>query len=245
MPDATADFQELELIDSLISRLDGLINESDSAPLFIASPEQAKRAFYRAFNGAGLDRKLGASEAVFLDDSRLILHCNKTDLVRQAVLEVTVQASKNGRGENIAMVNGRVIGLKRVRGGYDVEIEISGRSMRRITPGQKLRECIGKNDSAGWNRWCQDIRDGIELTGMNLRGMDLSGYDLCCADLSGADLSGANLSGAILAGADLRQCAMANATAAGADFFHASMDRSQEPLLAQSGLLEMESVVFE
>ncbi|MDR1535166.1 MAG: pentapeptide repeat-containing protein [Planctomycetota bacterium] len=244
MPEAGLEFPELELIDSLIYRLDSLINESDSAPLVIAAAGQAKRAVYRILNNPVLDRKPKTAEAVLLDDAKLVLQCSKTDLVRQSTLEVVVQASKNGRGENMAVINGRVDGIKRVRGGYHVEIEVVDRRMRRITPGQKIRECLRRNDVSGWNRWCQDIRDEIELTGIDLKNSDLSGYDFCGADLSGSDLSGANLTGAVLAGADLRHCNLANVTVTGADFFHAFMNSSQEPLLGQSGMPEVESVIF-
>ena len=244
MAEALAEFQELELISGLIGKLENLINESDSVPLVISSPDQAKRAAYVILNSASLDRKPKPAEAAALNESRLILHCNKTDLVKQTQLEVTIQAGKNGRGENMATVTGRVAGLKRVRGGYDIEIAVTELRMSRITPGQKLRECLNRKDAATWNRWCQDIRDEIDLTGMDLRQQDLSGYDLCCADLSGSDLTGANLTGAILAGANLRQCRLDNAAVTATDFFHAVMNRGQAQLLAQSGMPEVESVVF-
>jgi hypothetical protein len=244
MAEALAEFQELGLVNSLISGLENLITESDSVPLVISSPDQAKRAAYVILNATTLDRKPKPAEAMALNESRLILHCNKTDLVKQANLEVTIQAGKNGRGENTAVVTGRVLGLKRVRGGYDIEIGVGELRMSRITPGQKLRECLGRKDTAAWNRWCQDILDEIDLTGMDLRQQDLSGYDLCCADLSGSDLTGANLAGTILAGANLRQCKLENVTVTTTDFFHAVMHRGQVQLLAQSGMPEIESVVF-
>ncbi|MDR2390278.1 MAG: pentapeptide repeat-containing protein [Planctomycetota bacterium] len=242
---ATGEFQELELLDSLIFRLEALINESDSAPLVIASPAQSRRAMYTVPNNPAFDRKPKSGEAVLLNDKSLILHCTKTDLVRQIVIEVAIHANKNGHGENMAMVSGRVVALRRVRGGYDIEIEVAGQRMARITPGQKIRECLRRGDAAGWNRWCQDIADAIDLTGIALENAELAGYDLCCADLTGSDLSGANLAGAILSGADLRQCKLDDATMIGADLFHSSMLRVQAPFLLQSGMVEAESVTFD
>lgn len=246
MSETAVDFPELELIDTLIAGLEGLIAEADETPLSISVAGAPKRAVYRIL-GAGLatDRKPKAADAVHLDEKRLILHCAKTEVVRQTPLEVAVQAEKSGRGEVMAVITGKVTGLKRVRGGYDVEIDIGEMRKTRITPAQKLRECLGKGDVPAWNRWCQDIRDSLELIGMDLRRADLSGCDLCCADLTDADLSGANLTGTTLAGADLTRCKLDQVTVSGTDFFRARMVRSQSALLPLSGMPESESVVFE
>lgn len=247
MPEAVAEFAELEQIERLIAGLEAMIAEADETPLAIEAGGQAKRATYRVLGNAAVtaDRKVQTADAVYMDDKRLVLRCTKTEVVRLTQLEITVQAEKSGRGETLAIVNGKVLGLKRVRGGYDIGIEIGDVRKTRITPGQKLRECLDKNDAAGWNRWCQDIRDNLDLTGMDLRHADLSGYDLCCADFSGADLGGANLSGAVLAGADLAQSNLEQTTVTGTDFFRARMKRSQTQLLSLSGMPEAESVVFE
>lgn len=247
MPEAAAEFAELELIEKLIAGLEGMIAEADETPLAIETGGRPRRASYRVLGNAAVasDRKIQAAEAIYMDDKRLVLRCNKTDVVRLTELEITVQAEKSGRGETLAVVNGKVLGLKRVSGGYDIGVEIGDVRKSRITPGQKLRECLDKGDATGWNRWCQDIRDSLDLTGMDLQKADLSGYDLCCADLSGADLGGANLSGAVLAGADLARSNLEQATVAGTDFFRARMNRSQTQLLSLSGMPEVESVVFE
>lgn len=244
--DEPATFPELALIDELITGLEALIAESDETPLAITSTDKPKRAVYRVLNDTSpTGRKARTGEAVHLDAERLVLRCNTTEVVKQTPMEVAVMAEKSGRGESMAIIKGKAIGLKRVRGGYDIEIEIREMRKTRVTPGQKLRECLGKGDVTGWNRWCQDIRDNIELIGMDLKRADLAGYDLCCTDLTGADLSGANLSGAILAGADLVHCRLENVTVTGADFFRARMNRDQAPLLQLCGMPEVESVVFE
>ncbi len=246
MPEAAVAFQELELVDSLITGLDAMIAEADETPLSIATSGPPKRAVYRILGtGLATDRKPKSGDAVYLDGSRLVLHCAKTEVVRQTPLEIVIQAEKSGRGETMAVVTGKVLGLKRVRGGYDVEVEISEMRKTRITPAQKLRECLGKADPVAWNRWCQDIRENLELIGMDLKKADLSGYDLCCADLADADLTGANLSGATLAGADLTKCKLDQVLVSGTDFFRARMVRSQAQLLSLSGMPEVESVVFD
>lgn len=239
------DFPELQVLDDLIAGLEALIIESDESPLSILTTDRPKRAIYRILSDSGPSvRKAKTGEAVYLDGSRLVLRCNTTEVVRQTPMEVAVLAEKSGRGETMAVIRGKAAGLKRVRGGYDIDIEIGEMRKTRVTPGQKLRECLGKNDATAWNRWCQDIRDTIELIGMDLKKADLSGYDLCCSDLTGSDLSGANLNGAILAGADLSHCKMDNVMVVGTDFFRARMNRTQTPLLQLSGIPEVESVIF-
>lgn len=239
-------FPELALIDQLIAGLEALIAESDESPLHIDSHQPSKRAIYRIIGtNTPIEKKKLPCDAIYLDGTKLILRCNNTEAVRQTQLEVAVQAEKSGRGETMAMIRGKVTNTKRVRGGYDLEIDIVEMRKTRITPGQKLRECLGKSDQAAWNRWCQDIKGNLELIGMDLKRADLTGYDLCCADLTGSDLSGANLAGAVLAGADLTGCKLDSATVAGTDFFRAKMKRSQAAVLAQSGMPEVESVLFE
>lgn len=246
MPEAMVSFPELELLDQILSGLEALIQESDEAPLSIGANQKPRRAVYRILSAsAPSEKKSFFGDAVYLDSQKLILRCTNTEAVRLTPVEVTVQAEKSGRGETVAIIAGKVGELRRVRGGYDIDIEIGEMRKVRTTPSQKLRECLDKSDAASWNRWCQDIRESIELVGMDLRSVDLGGYDLCCADLTGTDLSGANLTGAILAGADLSQCAMDKALVTGADFFRARMNRAQAPLLNQSGMPEIESVIFE
>lgn len=244
--DVPLSFPELELVDRLIAGLEALIHESDETPLTIELTQKPKRAVYRILTGTSpSERKVRTGDAVYLNSGMIILRCNTTEVVRLTPLEIMVQAEKSGRGETMAIIRGKARELKRVRGGYDIEIDIEEMRKTRVTPNQKLRECLHKNDSAGWNRWCQDIRGDIELIGMDLRRADLTGYDLCCADFTGSDLSGANLSGAILAGADLSHCIMEKVVVAGTDFFHAKMNRAQASILPQSGMPEVESVVFD
>lgn len=247
MVEATAEFQELELVDELVTQLEALITEADETPLVIDAGIPPRRAVYRIMGNAvgAVDRKPKTGDAVFLDAAKLVLRCNKTEVVRQTLLEIAVQAEKSGRGETLAIISGKVQALKRVRGGYDIEIDIGEMRKTRITPGQKLRECLGRNDVAAWNRWCQDIRDSLDLMGMDLKHADLSGYDLCCADLTNSDLSGANLGGAILSGANLAGCKLDKVAVGGTDFFRARMNRSQASLLSLSGMPEIESVVFD
>ncbi len=246
MIDTETTFPELELIDELISGLEMLITEADESPLAISTTAQPKRAFYRILNASlGGDRKAKTADATYLDGNHLILFCSKTEAVKGAILEIMVQAEKSGRGESLAMIRGKALSLKRVRGGYELAVDITEMRRSLITPVQKLRECLGKNDAAGWNRWCQDIRENIELAGMDLKKAELVGYDLCCANLNESDLTGANLTNAILAGADLVNCRLDHATFTGADFFRARMNRSQAWALPQSGMPEVESVIFE
>lgn len=238
---------ELEILDQLIAGLEAVIVESDETPLVILASDPPKKAVYRnlSFGVSSDAKKLHPCEAVFLDASRLVLRCPKTEIVRLTPVEVTVNAEKSGRGEAFSIVTGKAASIKRIRGGYEVEVDVTERRQVRITPSQRLRESLARNDAQGWNRWCQDIREGLELVGMDLQNADLQGFDLCCADLSGSDLSGANLTGAILSGANLTHCKLDDATVSGADFFRARMNRNQAGLLPLAGMLEIESVVFE
>lgn len=247
MPDAIATHPELEMLDDLIAKLEAIIAESDESPLTIAAHDPAKKAQYRVLGNAAAtgDKKPQPCEAVYLDEARLVLRCTKTEVVRLMPLEVTVNAEKSGRGEAFSVVTGKVASIKRVRGGYEVEIEVAEKKKFRVPTSQRLREFLARNDAVGWNRWCQDVRDGLELMGMDLRRADLQGYDLCCADLTDSDLSGANLSGSTLAGAELANCKLDDTTVTGADFFRARMKRNQAGLLPLSGMPEMESVIFD
>lgn len=244
--DAPLSFPELETIDRLISGLESLIHESDETPFTIDLTQKPRRAVYRILSGGSVgERKPKTGEVALLTGSSLILRCAVTEIVRLTPVEVLVHAEKSGRGEVTVTARGKAREIRRVRGGYEISVEIEDTRKNRLTPGRKLEDCVRKNDPAAWNRWCQDIPGAFELTGLNLRNADLNGYDLCCADLSGTDLSGANLAGAILAGADLRKCIFEQTSVLGADLFHAKMHRSQAGLLKQSGMPEVESVVFD
>lgn len=244
---APLSFPELELIDKLIAGLEALIHESDETPFSIDSTMRPRRAVYRLLSGApqAKEKKTRTGEVTFLNDSLLVIRCVVTEIVRLMPVEVMIQAEKSGRGEIMVTVRGKTRDIKRVRGGYDIVLDVEETRKTRLSPVRKLQDCVGKNDAAAWNRWCQDIHGTIELAGMDLKNADLNGFDLCCADLSGADLSGANLGGAVLAGADLRKCVFEQTSVLGADFFRAKMNRAQAALLKQSGMPEVESVVFD
>lgn len=244
---AQAQLSDLEILDTLIATLDELIAEAEEAPLVISASDPSRRASYRPIGNAAAnsdDRKPKPAEAVFLADGKLILRCAKTEAVRLMPVEAAIIAGKTGRGETTVLATGIVTGLKRISGGYDVEVRVDDSRRIHVTPGQKLREFVEKANAAGWNRWCQDIRDAIDLSGVDMAGTDLSGYDLCCADLSGANLSGCDLSNAILAGADLAKTKLDNVKVAGTDFFRARMSRRHAGLLPLSGMPEQESVIF-
>lgn len=239
-------FPELEMVDGLIAGLEALLVESDETPLRIDSTHPPKRAIYKIFGGGGpSERRVYHAEALFLDDTRLVLRCQDTHLVKQTPVQVTIQAEKSGRGEVIAIFKGKVKDLKRVQGGYDVFIEIAETNKLRVTAAQKLRDFVAHGDAMGWNRWCHDIPGIIELVGMDLRSVDLNGFDLCCADLTGSDLTGANLSGAIMSGSILIRCVIKNVTAVGTDLFAARLSRNHASLLQQSGMPEVDSVIIE
>lgn len=243
---AATEFPELSLIDDLIAGLESLIAESDETPLSIDATQRPRKSLYRNLTATSpMERKVRYCDAVYLDGQRVTLRCNSTEIVRQMPLEIMIQAEKSGRGEVMAMIKGKAREIKRVRGGYDVEVDIAEMRKTRLTPGQKLRECLHKNDAAAWNKWVQDIPGKVELMGMDLQNAELAGYDLCCADFTGSDFSGANLGGAVLAGADLRNCTLERVSAAGADLFHARLDRAHASLAGQSGMPETESVVLD
>lgn len=240
------DFPELELIDQLILRLEQVFLEANDTAIRIDAGEPPKRAIYRILNAAAGSHapRPVAAQALRLDDTQLVLFCNVTEIVKGSLLDVSVQARKSGRGESQALIRGKATGLRRVRGGYEVDIYIEKMRRSVTTPGQKLQECLGKNDMAGWNRWCAEITDTINLTGLRLVKADLQGYDLCCADLTGTDLSGANLTGANLSGSDLARTRLDNAIVQGTDLFGARMNRRAAWAVQQSGLLETESIAF-
>ncbi len=180
--DAPLSFPELELIDRLISGLEALIHESDDAPFFIDSTDRPKRAVYRILAGSPNERKPRAVDVTFLNESLLVLRCSVTGVVRLTPVEVMVQAEKSGRGETMAIVRGKAREIKRIRGGYEIGVEVGESRKTRLTPARKLADCLRRNDAAAWNKWCQDIHGAIDLTGLDLRNADLNGYDLCCAD---------------------------------------------------------------
>jgi hypothetical protein len=243
---STAEFPELVLVDELIAGLEALITESDETPLSIDGTQRPRKSVYRNMTTTSQqERKLHPCEATHLDGSRVTLRCGTTELVRLTQLEVMVQAEKSGRGETMAIIKGKVHETRRVRGGYDIDVDIAEMRKIRTTPAQKLRECLLKGDAVGWNRWVQDIPGRMELMNSDLKKADLSGYDLCCADFTGSDFTGANWGGAILAGADLRDCVLERVTAAGADLFRARLNRAHASLVSQSGLPEMESVILD
>ncbi len=242
---AAQEFAELSLVDELIAGLEALIAEADEAPLSIDASQRPRKSVYRNLIAANLsERKLRPCDAVHLDEQRLVLRCNSTEVVRQTPLEVTIQAEKSCRGETVATIIGKVREIKRIRGGYDIEIDISETRKNRTTPSQKLRECLARNDAATWNRWVQEITGNLELMGMDLKKADLAGYDLCCADFTGSDFTEAKLGGAILGGAILRNCVLEKVAVAGADLFMAKLDRVHAPLVVQSGMPETESVIL-
>ncbi len=240
------EFPELSLVDELIAGLEALITESDETPLSIELTQRPRRSVYRNLSAAGpQERKLHGCDAVYLSAERLTLRCNTTEVVRQVPLEIMIQAEKSGRGETMAIIKGKAREIRRVRGGYDIDVDIAEMRKTRMTPSQKLRECLLKSDAATWNRWVQDIPGRVDLMGMDLKNAELAGFDLCCADFTGSDFSGANLGGSILAGADLRNCAMEGVSVAGADLFRARMNRTQASLVSQAGLPETESVILD
>ncbi|MDR1613445.1 MAG: pentapeptide repeat-containing protein [Planctomycetota bacterium] len=243
---ATAASGDLDVLDDLIFRLEKLIVEAEEAPISISFSDPPKKAVYRPVGNAAnaLDRKGQTAEAVYLNGEKLVLRTPKTQLVRLMGIEATVRAEKSGRGETSAVMTGVVSGMKRVRGGYEITVDISDSRRVTVTAGQKLRESLERNDAAAWNRWCQEIKDHIDLSGMDLQNADLSGFDLCFANLSGADLTGADLSGAILSGADLSRTKLDGVAVTGADFFRARLNRKYAGLLTLTGMPEIESVVF-
>lgn len=242
----TVSNNQIDILDDLISRLEFLITKADEEPLTISTSDKPKRSFYRPLGvlASSFDRKSKISEAIFLANDKLTLKCTKTELVKLMKVEVTILGGKNGHGEVSFIIAGVVSGMRRVRGGYEVDITIDESRRVQVTPGQKIRESVENNDVAGWNRWCQDIKDNLDLTGINLANANLTGYDLCCADLTDADLSGADLTNAMLAGADLSRTNLDAAKVVGADFFRSKINRGQAALLSQSGMPEKESVIF-
>ncbi len=237
---------DLEILDELISNLEMLITASDETPIIITSKDRPKRATYRPIGNIAntVDRKPKPADAVYLNSEILIIRLVKTQLVKLMSVEVTVLVGKNGRGETSVIITGKVDNVKKIRGGYEIDITISETRRVQVTPGQKLRESVERADVAGWNRWCQDIKDFLDLAGITLADADLTGYDLCCADLSGADLTGADLTGAVLAGANLTETKLDNVKVVGTDFFRARMKRTSATLISLSGMPEKESVIF-
>ncbi len=246
MVDAPAtDFPELSLVDELIAALEALITESDETPLAIDPTQRPKKSVYTNLVATSpMERKPHPCDAVFLDGKTVTLRCVNTEVVRQTPLEIMIQAEKSARGETMAILKGKAREIRRIRGGYDIDIDIDEMRKTRTTPSQKLRECLHKNDAATWNRWVQDIPGRVELMGMDLKNAELAGFDLCCADFTGSDFTGSNWNGAILAGADLRNCVLEKVNAAGADLFHVRLNRVHAPIISQTGMPEVESVVI-
>ena len=236
----------LELLDDIIGKLELLITQADEKPLVITAQDPPRRSVYRPIGNVSnsIDRKPKPADVIFLDTVKMTLRCNKTVLVRLMSVEVTVVGGKNGRGEVSFIFTGSVTSQKRVRGGYETDIDIKEMRRVQITPGQKLRESVEKDDATSWNRWCQDIKDPIDLSGINLARSNLSGYDLCCADLTGADFSGCDLSNAILAGADLSNANLEAVKVTGTDFFRVKINRKHATLISASGMPEKESVIY-
>ncbi len=146
--EAVVEFPELSLVDELIAGLEALITESDETPLSIESTQRPRKSVYRNLTATNSqERKLHPCEAVYLSGERLTLRCHNTEIVRQMALEIMIQAEKSGRGETMAIVKGKAREIRRVRGGYDIDVDIAEMRKTRMTPSQKLRECLLKNDA--------------------------------------------------------------------------------------------------
>ena len=236
----------LELLDEIIGKLELLITQADETPLVITLQDPPRRAVYRPIGNVSnsIDRKHKLSDVVVLNTEKMMMRCKKSELVRLMSVEVTVVGGKNGKGEVSFIFLGLVTGQRRVRGGYETDIDIKEMRRVQVTPGQKLRESVERDDVAGWNRWCQDIRDPIDLSGIDLSNATLAGYDLCCADLTGADFSGCDLSNAILSGANLSRTNLDEVKVTGADLFRVKINRKHAALISASGMPEKESVIF-
>jgi hypothetical protein len=101
---------------------------------------------------------------------------------------------------------------------------------------------VADNNVALWNDWCAPLTEGVVLRNLHCPNANLSGYDFCCAELVNCDWREVKLTDANLAGADLTRCQLNGAVVLGADLFGATLPTRYENFIAESGLIEIESV---
>lgn len=233
-------------LDQLIGKLEEALEKPVPEQIVVAAGDPPKRAQYRilaeTYTGIAA-RKPRPAEVRLLTGPELLMVSQK-DVARKMPVEVTVFAGKNEQGETIHVAQGEVSQMNRVSGAYEIRVDVSDLREVLIPAHKRFMEFVTARDTAGWNRWCSGLKEGVALRELDLTRADLSNCDLCCADLSGADLTDADLSGAILSGADLTGCCLEGVAVNGADFFRAKLPRKFMGLLLASGMVEVESVIL-
>ena len=193
---------------------------------------------------ASFDKNPRSAVAISFENDEMTMRVTQGDLVRQMELETVVFLGKTGRSQLTRVLRGRLLGRRRVSGGYEFTVKIESQRRVQVTAAQKLHDAIERNDPSIWNRWCADLADGVDLERLDAKGVKLAGFDLSFANLAGADLSFADLSGAGLGGANLEGANLEGTKAAGADLFRARLPKKYAALVLEAGLVETESVIF-
>lgn len=167
-----------------------------------------------------------------------------TDAARGREIQMDILAAQDVTGEKHLLCRLLVRKTTRISGAYEFEAEIRSIRTMRVDAAWVFARHAAQGDAGGWNRWIGKTDDPADLRRLNLEDAPLAHFDLCCADLRGSNLQGADLSLANLAGADLRGCRLEGVKVGGADLFGAKVPASYRHLVAASGLVETESVVF-
>ena len=234
------------VLESMAEQLEAIIHD---AALCSFAPT-AKRPFLNAeieFISDGYinpkDRKAKQAKVLFMQEGLVRLQMQET-LLRSQKVQLTAFMQKTGKGEDRAVSIGIVSQCKRVKGGYDAELELDTMELKQLPAIDLFLNCALEGDFATWNRWCADLTDNLELQELNLQNMTLANFDLCAANLVGSDLTGVDLSNANLSGANLCDCNLSGVRITGADLFGARLPRQHMDLIGASGLVEVESVVL-
>lgn len=238
--------QLIEVIDRLVLQLESALDAVADYEFVAVAGRPPRRGTFRIVSSAYVslaDRKPRSVDVLLMRGAEMMFQ-SRDNVARRATLEVTVLTKKTGEGEVLHVVQATVTDVKRSMGGYEVYCALTGLQRMAVPAYRRFLDCVTNEDPVGWSRWCADLREPAVLRDLDLQRTDLTRFDLCCADLAGSDLSDANLSGALLSGANLSGCCLDGAQVAGADLFGARIPSDYRGLVANSGMIEVESVIF-
>lgn len=240
--------EALGRLDQLIADLESTMKEADFGRMMIAagaSPRPATFVMTESSIGASLAQTKKTYTCIVTElTAEKVVYRAQTDISRSVPVQITFLVRKNAQGEYLAVVDAGTAQTAKVAGGYEFIAPVKEIGRKSIPAHRRFLEFVADNDAAGWNRWCADLEDGPVLARLDLSDSDLTDFDLACANLAESNLRGAKLVRTNLSGAKLGGCNLEGALVQGTDFFRAVLPRASMGLLAASGLVEVESVLW-
>ena len=233
-------------LDNLIAQLEQAVADISLAD-FLASPALPPRSGIvtlerNAYTGRESLQPMPIQ--VYSIKDGLCTFQSQDTLVRGQNLKLEIRMVRDAHGDTILAASGTVTKVAKIPGRYAIQVQMNEME-RTVEPVQRIfMQYAQQGDFAPWNRWSEELKEGVSLRGMVLTGMKLAYFDLCGADLTGCNLRNANLTEANLAGANLTGCNLAGTTFDGADLFGATIPRKFMGVLYSAGLIELESILF-